>query len=155
MSKKRNGKHISGDPRKNSKPMYYKGFGSSETRRELGENGETILKKVHVIDMGYDHVKNEFRSLMSEMNLSKDEICYNLTCFDGYVKHGFFEKNTCVQFFVKNGWKSIDIGTFNIMTIIGLPEEMEKHGFKGDRVGKDWVLMVKEYSYNHYWKKVC
>ena len=26
MSKKKNGKHISGDPRKNSKPMYYKGF---------------------------------------------------------------------------------------------------------------------------------
>ena len=26
MSKRKTGKHISGDPRKNGRPMYYKGF---------------------------------------------------------------------------------------------------------------------------------
>ena len=39
MSKKRNGRHISGDPRKNSKPMYYKGFGTTDPIEDEKEYG--------------------------------------------------------------------------------------------------------------------
>ena len=94
---------------------------------------------------------------MTKMGLSIEEICYNLVSFDNYINRGVFDTRTMVQFFVKGGRKSIDIGKSNVMTIVSplfSKSDREERGIKGDNVGFMWRFSISEHD-RDYWKQVC
>ena len=128
-------------------------------KEEPQKDKEDVKKtdKWFVIDNGVELVKEEFRTIMTKMGLSIEEICYNLVSFDNHFNRGVFDTRTMVQFFVKGGRKSIDIGKSNVMTIVSplfSKSDREERGIKGDNVGFMWRFSISEHD-RDYWKQVC
>ena len=70
MSKRKNGKHISGDPRKNSKPMYYKGINKEKKPEILCSRiiYDSMVEKTsrEIKNMGIMDVNNPESNRMSD-----------------------------------------------------------------------------------------